>query len=55
MQAFDGPRTPGLHRVWWEMTDAEKKRAPSGEYEVEMEAGPSSMRTKTRIRERIVG
>ncbi|MBX7183678.1 MAG: hypothetical protein K1Y01_00905 [Vicinamibacteria bacterium] len=55
MQALDGPRTPGLHRVWWEMTDAEKKRAPAGDYEVLMEAGSSSMRTKARIRERIVG
>ncbi len=55
MQELEGPRTPGLHRVLWEMTDAEKKRAPAGEYEIEMQAGGVSMKVRSRIRERIVG
>jgi hypothetical protein len=55
MQEIEGPRTRGLHRIPWEMTDAEKKPAPSGEYEIEMQAGTASMKTKSRIRDRIVG
>jgi hypothetical protein len=37
------------------MTDAEKKRAPAGEYEIELQAGGVSMKVRSRIRERIVG
>jgi len=55
MQDLEGPRTRGFHRVPWEMIDAEKKRAPAGEYEIEVQAGGVSMKTKSRIRERIVG
>lgn len=55
MQELEGPRTRGLHRVFWEMTDAEKKRAPAGEYEIELQAGGVSMKVRSRIRERIVG
>jgi hypothetical protein len=54
MQDLEGSRTRGFHRVAWEMTDAEKERAPAGEYEIELQAGGVSLKTKSRIRERIV-
>jgi hypothetical protein len=54
MQELQGPKTPGLHRVPWEMIDAAKTRAPAGEYEVELKGATFSMKAKTLIRERIV-
>jgi len=55
MQEIDGPRTRGLHRVPWEMRDTEKKAAPVGEYEIEIQAGGVSLKTRSRIRDRVVG
>lgn len=54
MQELEAPRTSGLHRVPWEMIDAAKKRAPPGEYEIELRTSAGAMKVKTRIRERIV-
>lgn len=54
VRTLEGPRTKGLQRVWWDMTDKDGKRTPAGEYEVELRAGWASMRVRAAIREKIV-
>ncbi len=51
---IEGPRVPGLHRVSWPMTDAAKKPARAGKYEIELRAGLTTEKTQSGIRERIV-
>lgn len=38
----------------WDLADKEKKRAPAGEYEIELRAGFGSIKVRSAIRARIV-
>lgn len=54
LQTIEGPRTPGLHRVPWTMIDAAGKRAPAGEYTIELRTGDGPLSVRSAIRERFV-